>query len=210
MRELGLCTCDLQRNLGHHGRRSALDARSAGSVGLATMMIRALSAWVGVIHAEALPACSPEAPSGSSFPAVPGTRGSSPHPRGSLAALIAANEREIGAAQIRGLGPPPGGRSPGLPASPAVRRRRALVAGRKRPKLRCHSAEVPVARWQAASRAGQLKLVSASCPGCDRGHLECTSFQEPKQSRPKPTLKLLSFLSVGTGTKQQSRLKYSQ
>jgi hypothetical protein len=81
---------------------------------------------------------------------VPGTGASAHHPRlrGSLA------EWQPTSVGMRGANPPrracpPGGRSPGLSASAAVRRRALLVTSSsgwaqypatKRPRLRCHSA----------------------------------------------------------------------
>ena len=160
-----------------------------GSVGLATTMIRALRG-AGAIHTEALPACPPEASSGSSFPGVPGTRGSSHHPRGSLAALIliAASEREIGAAQIRrGLGPPPGGRSPGLPASP-----RGPSETRTSGRAQAAQVEVPLGgKWPAGNlkRPPGLGQPGQQCSSHESRPLDCPSrlyFEERGPARDTP------------------------
>ena len=62
--ELGLCSCDLQRNIGRHGRPSLAALDASGASGLATTVVRALREAGADSHAPGSWSPSPHARQG--------------------------------------------------------------------------------------------------------------------------------------------------
>jgi hypothetical protein len=134
VRELGLCTCDLQRppGPGPRQRRASPTSLTSGITYVAGPSVddaRAASHGGAGVDSQAPARMLARSCLRVDLPfRVPGTGASAHHPRlrGSLA------EWQPASVGMRGANPracSPGGRRPGLSASAAVRRR-ALVAGR--------------------------------------------------------------------------------